>query len=80
MRLGQVNFEDGQAVIRRHFTDPAWRETILLAVGVWWLVREDPERAGEIARAILKMECGGDDAGKTSCWRARAWKMWASRA
>jgi formylglycine-generating enzyme required for sulfatase activity/energy-coupling factor transporter ATP-binding protein EcfA2 len=64
VRLGQVNFEDGLALIRRHFTDPGWRETILLTVGVWWLVREDPERAGEIARAILRMECSGDDAGK----------------
>ncbi len=65
VRLGQVNFEDGLALIRRHFTDPGWRETILLTVGVWWLVREDPERAGEIARAILKMKpSASDDAGK----------------
>ena len=42
--------------------DPAWRETILLAVGVWGLVREEPRKAGEVVRAILKMDCAGDDA------------------
>jgi len=64
VRLGQLKLDESLACIRRHLTDPAWRETILLAVGVWGLVREEPLRAGEVARAILKMNCEGDDAGK----------------
>lgn len=62
VRLGQLNLDESLACIHRHLTDPAWRETILLAVGVWGLVREEPLKAGEVVRAILKMDCVGDDA------------------
>jgi len=64
VRLGELNVDNSLAIIRAHLTDPAWRETILLAVGVWGLVREEPRKAGEVARAILKTECAGADAGK----------------
>jgi formylglycine-generating enzyme required for sulfatase activity/energy-coupling factor transporter ATP-binding protein EcfA2 len=62
VQLGQLNLDDSLAVIRGCLADPAWRETILLAVGVWGLVREEPRRAGEVVRAMLKMDCAGDDA------------------
>ncbi len=52
--LGQLKLDDSLAVIEKHLTDPAWRETILLAVGIWGLVREQPRVAGEVARAMLK--------------------------
>ena len=42
VRLGQVRRSRSMERIRRHLADPAWRETILLAVGVWGLVREEP--------------------------------------
>ena len=32
---GPTRPEDSLAIIQEHLTDPAWRETILLAVGVW---------------------------------------------
>ena len=64
VRLGELRLDDSLAIICAHLTDPGWRETILLAVGVWGLVREEPRKAGEVARAILKHECAGENAGK----------------
>ncbi|MBM3131386.1 MAG: NACHT domain-containing protein, partial [Chloroflexi bacterium] len=64
VRLGELSLHDSLAIICAHLTDPGWRETILLAVGVWGLVREEPRKAGEVARAILKHECAGENAGK----------------
>jgi formylglycine-generating enzyme required for sulfatase activity/energy-coupling factor transporter ATP-binding protein EcfA2 len=58
VQAGQLKLDDSLAVIRQYLTDPGWRETILLAVGVWGLVREQPRVAGEVVRAMLKMECG----------------------
>jgi formylglycine-generating enzyme required for sulfatase activity/energy-coupling factor transporter ATP-binding protein EcfA2 len=60
VQLSQLRLEDSLSVMRLHLTDPAWRETILLAVGVWGLVREEPRKAGEVVRAILKMDCEGN--------------------
>ena len=64
VKLGQLTLDGSLAVINRHLTDPGWRETILLAVGVWGLVREEPRKAGEVVRALLQADCVGDDAGK----------------
>jgi len=64
VQQGQLKLDPCLDIIRRHLTDPGWRETILLAVGVWGLVREQPRVAGEVVRAILKMNCAGADAGK----------------
>jgi formylglycine-generating enzyme required for sulfatase activity/energy-coupling factor transporter ATP-binding protein EcfA2 len=61
VQLGQLKLDDSLAVIREHLTDPAWRETVLLAIGVWGLVREEPRKAGEVVRAMLKMDCAGKD-------------------
>jgi len=64
VKLGQLTLDESLAIIRRHLADPGWRETILLTVGVWGLVREEPRKAGEVVRAMLRMECAGDDLGK----------------
>ncbi len=63
VRLGEMNLQDSLALIQQHLADPGWRETILLAVGVWGLVREEPRKAGEVARAILKISCEGEHVG-----------------
>jgi formylglycine-generating enzyme required for sulfatase activity/energy-coupling factor transporter ATP-binding protein EcfA2 len=64
VQLGQLDISKSIDVIRQHVTDPVWRETILLAVGVWGLVREQPRVAGKVVRSILKMDCIDADAGK----------------
>ena len=80
VQKGQLKLDDSLALIGNYVADPAWRETLLLAVGVWGLVREEPRKAGEVVRAILKMDCAATTPGTISCWLARAWKMWASWA
>ena len=64
VKAGQLDLGESLALVRRHLADPGWRETILLAVGVWGLVREEPLKAGAVVRAILKTECAGEDVGK----------------
>lgn len=64
VQLGQLDLKESLKHICDHLTDPAWRETILLAVGIWGLVREEPLKAGQVVRAMLRARCGGDDAGK----------------
>jgi formylglycine-generating enzyme required for sulfatase activity/energy-coupling factor transporter ATP-binding protein EcfA2 len=61
VQLGQLRLDNSLDYIQRHISDPAWRETILLAVGVWGIVREEFEKAGEVVRAMLRMLCGEDD-------------------
>jgi formylglycine-generating enzyme required for sulfatase activity/energy-coupling factor transporter ATP-binding protein EcfA2 len=63
-QLGQLDLENSLTVVRAHLTDPGWRETILLAVGIWGLVREQPRVAGQVVRAMLSMECSGEDRGR----------------
>ncbi len=62
VQRSQLDLKDSLALIQSHLTDPAWRETILLAVGVWGLVREQPRVAGEVVRAMLNMPCSGENA------------------
>ena len=64
VQQGQLKLDQCLEIIELHLTDPGWRETILLAVGVWGLVREQPRVAGEVVRAVLKMNCVGKDVGK----------------
>ncbi|RPH55981.1 MAG: NACHT domain-containing protein, partial [Chloroflexi bacterium] len=59
---GQIDRRKSLEVIHNHLTDPAWRETILLAVGVWGLLHRQPLVAGEVVRSMLKMDCTGGDA------------------
>ena len=62
VQLSQLNLDGSLDVIRTHLTDPGWRETILLSVGIWGLVREQPRVAGEVVRAILEMDCEKENA------------------
>jgi formylglycine-generating enzyme required for sulfatase activity/energy-coupling factor transporter ATP-binding protein EcfA2 len=59
---GQLDWKDSMPIIERHLTEPGWRETILLAVGVWGHLNRQNLVAGEVVRAMLKMDCTGDDA------------------
>jgi len=59
---GQLDLEVALIVIREHLPDPAWRETILLSVGVWGLANKQPRVAAEVVRAMLKMDCAGSEA------------------
>lgn len=60
---GQMDLQLSLNYIQEHLTDPAWRETILLSVGVLGLVKAAPKRAGALAQSILKMKCDDDNKG-----------------
>lgn len=60
---GQIDRSKTFATIQEHLTDPAWRETILLSVGVAGLINRQPLAAGEIARSILGMTCAEEHTG-----------------
>ena len=62
--IGQMDRQKMLAHIQEHLADPAWRETILLAVGVQGLILRSSPAAGELVRAMLKMTCDGEHAGK----------------
>jgi formylglycine-generating enzyme required for sulfatase activity/energy-coupling factor transporter ATP-binding protein EcfA2 len=59
---GQLDLEAALTVIREHLPDPAWRETLLLSVGVWGLANKQPRVAAQVVRAMLKMDCAGSEA------------------
>ena len=54
---GQLDLKTSLDVIRAHLTDPGWRETILLAVGVWGLANNQRRVAGKVVQEILAMPC-----------------------
>jgi formylglycine-generating enzyme required for sulfatase activity/energy-coupling factor transporter ATP-binding protein EcfA2 len=54
---GQLDLQESLMLIQSHLTDPAWRETILLAVGVWGLANRQPRVAGRVVEAMLGMDC-----------------------
>ena len=54
---GQLDRSKTLKHIQSHLTDPAWRETILLSVGVAGLINRQPLVAGELARAMLSIKC-----------------------
>jgi len=62
--LGQVDRQKTLAYIQKYLPDPAWRETIVLAVGVLGLIQRTPQAAGEVVRAMLKMTCTGENVGE----------------
>jgi len=59
---GQINRQNSLDYIQRYLADPGWRETILLSVGVLGLLQRQPLAAGEVVRAMLKMDCTADQA------------------
>jgi len=64
VQKGQLELKESLDIIRKHLTDPSWRETILLAVGTWGLLNKQPRVAGEVIRDMLKTKCTGADAGR----------------
>ncbi len=60
---GQIEPQKSLDYIQKHLIDPAWRETILLSVGVRGLINRQPLAAGEMVRAMLKMPCAGEHPG-----------------
>jgi formylglycine-generating enzyme required for sulfatase activity len=54
--LGQLDIQKSIAFIKKHLFDPAWRETILLSVGITGLVQRQPLVAGELVRSILHVD------------------------
>ena len=61
---GQLDRSKTLKHIQSHLTDPAWRETILLSVGVAGLINRQPLVAGQLARAMLGMKCDEEHAGQ----------------
>ncbi len=61
---GQLDLQASLGMIRAHLTDPGWRETILLAVGVWGLANNQRRVAGKVVQEILTMPCPGEHAGQ----------------
>jgi formylglycine-generating enzyme required for sulfatase activity/energy-coupling factor transporter ATP-binding protein EcfA2 len=59
---GQLDLKHSLSLIQKHLTKPGWRETILLAVGLWGLAKNQPRVAAEVVRGMLKMECAAADA------------------
>ena len=57
---GQLDRKESLKIIQQHLTDPGWRETILLAVGVWGLLYHQRLVAGEVVRSILSMDCADE--------------------
>lgn len=53
--LAQLRTSESIATIQKHLQDPAWREVILLAMGIWGVVRRQTNIAGEVALALLQM-------------------------
>jgi formylglycine-generating enzyme required for sulfatase activity len=51
-------------VILRHLDDPAWHETILLAVGALGVVSQQPLAAGEVLRRLCDPELEGEARGE----------------
>jgi formylglycine-generating enzyme required for sulfatase activity len=51
-------------VIYRHLLDPAWRETLMLTVGVLGIVKQNPFRAGRILRELCAEDVPGTDQGQ----------------
>jgi len=56
-KLGQTDFDQSLNLILTNLTDPNWHETILLAIGVWGLIRENEAAAGKAVQAILDAPC-----------------------
>lgn len=61
---GQMNIQKSMDTIQEHLTDPAWRETILLSIGVQGLINRAPLIAGKLVRAMLTMKCDKEHAGQ----------------
>jgi formylglycine-generating enzyme required for sulfatase activity len=60
----RTGFEEMMELVCRHWLEPAWRETLLLTVGVFAVVKQDPYRAGQLLRRLCAEDLPGDDRGR----------------
>jgi formylglycine-generating enzyme required for sulfatase activity/energy-coupling factor transporter ATP-binding protein EcfA2 len=58
-QLADENLGEAERVMTRHLADPAWRETLLLAVGAIGVVQQRPAAAGKLLLALLKSQVEG---------------------
>ncbi len=58
-QLADASLEAATEVMTRHVGDPAWRETLLLAVGAVGVVQQRPAAAGRLLLAWLKSQAQG---------------------
>ncbi|HET91329.1 MAG TPA: NACHT domain-containing protein [Chloroflexi bacterium] len=57
-------FETMMDRVCQHWLTPAWRETLLLTVGVFGIVKQDPFTAGQMLRQLCAEDLPGDDRGR----------------
>jgi hypothetical protein len=55
-QLADESLEQATALMTRHLADPAWRETLLLAVGAIGIVQQRPAAAGKLLLTLLKSQ------------------------
>ncbi len=58
-QLADEDLGGAERVMARHLADPAWRETLLLAVGAIGVVQQRPAAAGKLLLALLKSQVEG---------------------
>jgi formylglycine-generating enzyme required for sulfatase activity/energy-coupling factor transporter ATP-binding protein EcfA2 len=61
----QWGLDEALKIILEHLSDPAWHETILLAVGVWGIVQQQPRLSGEVLRRLCQQELPGAQRGQS---------------
>jgi formylglycine-generating enzyme required for sulfatase activity/energy-coupling factor transporter ATP-binding protein EcfA2 len=61
-QLADERFDEALAVLERHLAEPAWRETLLLAVGTIGVVQQRPPAAGRLLLALLESQPEGEGA------------------
>jgi formylglycine-generating enzyme required for sulfatase activity/energy-coupling factor transporter ATP-binding protein EcfA2 len=55
-QLADESLEQATTLMTRHLADPAWHETLLLAVGAIGIVQQRPAAAGKLLLALLKSQ------------------------
>ncbi len=60
----QEGLEMAMDVICQHWLEPAWRETLLLTVGVLGIVKQSPFKAGRVLRRLCADDLPGTDRGR----------------
>lgn len=66
--------EDGLAFFKRCLLDPAWQETLQLAIGFIGVIQRRPRAAGEVLQALLAHEAPANkaDSGRTAIFAGKA--------
>jgi formylglycine-generating enzyme required for sulfatase activity len=55
-QLADGSLEQATGLMTRHLADPAWHETLLLAVGAIGIVQQRPAAAGKLLLALMKSQ------------------------